>query len=209
MSNPLRYRISNWTQLPLCKSNYSAALHVRVANFVNDSRLQGQRITIFHDEFGEVFSAMIAASGSIVNSSIPCCVTDQGILRELERFGFMVEYRPIAHLKSDILRLLISLDGLGYDKIRVLKLKNVPLSDKTDSVIVAFKTAEHPEWLNVSYEETYRVYAESAANGSAYTFYRVPKDDVDWTWLDFVANIPDILRENAYNGDNFNQSSSG
>lgn len=204
-SQPLRYRISDWHQLPRCKSNTSRALHVSVTDFVQDMRLSGVRISIQHDDFGTLFACVLHAEGSLVQAAdsgeLSNEFTTAEILNELSRYGFIVEYNPVASLKGSQISYLMTLQGLKFDKIRILNVYKYQNGVKAfDTHVVAFNVKENPFWLNNAYAVSESEFLEALRNGSAINISAISDTNkFDWSWLyGFVADIEDILEENAH-----------
>lgn len=195
MSNPLQYKISSWYQLPQCKSNLSTNYYLTVTDILED-RLTGTRISICDKKYGSLFTILISASGSGIHEA-NSVITDSNILKELSRYGFDIEYSPAKHLPSDLLKYLITLKDLKFDKLRLLAVK--PLNkDEYDIKVIAFMSAECPMLLNNMYKCD-----ESAIRSLTYEGHAINLSGVkatnkyDWTWLDgWIANISDVLDEN-------------
>ena len=205
MSNPLRYNISNWDQLTKCRSNNSADLYITVDHIINDQRLEGTVIRLTHSDFGVLFVCTINCKGTILtpdNNSgiIPEFTTDQ-ILTELKKFGFDVTFNLEKGLSGDQLAYLMTVDELGFDKIRTL---DVYVYDelgnrKYSPYIVAFNIEKCPDWINQSYCLNKTDFLSALNDGGAMNLTYVSQtQQFDWTWLDYVANIDDIIENNSY-----------
>lgn len=195
---PLRYKISDWTQLKDCKSNNSRKLHIRVSTFLKSSRLSGTRIVVEDDDFGVLFAYVISPDGTMVSPNFtgPNLSTKQ-LLLELEKFGFLVTYEPNKHLKGSQIQYLMTLQNLHFDKLRVVAVCE-PDGD-IGIKIVAFNVAKNPTWINNAYSPSYLEFIEALNNGSAVNLTEISDTQkYDWSWLDFVADIADILKENSY-----------
>ena len=119
----LRYKISSWRQLPDCLSNNSRELRIHITDFFNNEELRGFRISLEHTTLGVLFCCVLQARGSIVTDEDEYGaseLTPEEILKELRKYGFEITYEPIKGLSGNLLDYLITLDKLGYDKIRVL-----------------------------------------------------------------------------------------
>lgn len=200
---PLRYQISNWRQLPACKSNNSRELHIHVADFLQNFTLSGFRIEIRHDTLGTLFACVIRASGNLVSTSpgsdVPFELTTSQILAELEKYGFLVAYNPRSLLKGDQLQYLMTLQNLHFDKIRVLKVRHVG-SDVVayTTHVIAFNIKENPNWIDNTYAASDTEFSKALTEGSAMNIDNISETQkYDWSWLDYVANISDILKDNA------------
>ena len=204
MSNSLRYSISNWDQLTKCRSNNSADLYITVDHVFNDKRLNGTVIRVTHSDFGVLFVCTINASGTILtpeNSGIISEFTTDDILRELKKFGFDITFNLEAGLSGDQLDYLMTLDALDFDKIRTL---DVYTYDKVSTriftqYIVAFNIEKCPKWIKQNYCEDEKSFLEALNAGGAMNLtYISQTKQFDWTWLDYVANIKDIIENNSY-----------
>ena len=203
-NTPLRYKISDWRQLKGCLSNNSRDLHIDVTTFVNDDRLNGLRISIEHCQYGSLFSYVIGAKGRIITTygdeMIPEITTDQ-ILLELMKYGFYVEYIPVENLSGDQLKYLITLNELGFDKLRLM---NVWKLDKTglkqfSTQVIVFNSTGHDQWLNAGYSASQDEFNRALNDGSCINVTGVSKTrNFDWSWLhNRVMNIEDILADNS------------
>ena len=200
---PLRYNISNVRQLTGCLSNNSRDLHIHVTEFYNQFPFRGLRISVDHDVLGTLFAYTIGARGDIV--------TDYGqeqdkhefaiseILSEIEKYGFFVTYNPRENLKGDQVEYLMTVNGLGYDKIRVIHTWEAPLGVKEYKWhVVAFKSKYHTKWLNNTYQPSTKEFQDSLLEGTAMNISAICKSKkFRWDWLDYVANINDIVLDNA------------
>lgn len=200
---PLRYRVSSWRQLPKCKSNNSRQLSIKVTDFIQDARLSGFRISVFHEDFGVLFACVLNASGNMItehSENVVVEFTPVQILAELKKYGFLITYDPIETLSGDQLQYLMTLKSLHFDKIRILDVwkskNNVRESHPT---VVAFNIAKNPNWLNNDYSASESEFTEALNNGSAINITAISKEhNYSWSWLaGFVANIDDILTDNA------------
>lgn len=198
---PLRYNISDWHQLVDVKSNNSRDLSISVSDFVQFDKLSGIRIQVNHKQFGVLFAYVINARGNMisVNENIKCELTTEQLLNQLAVFGFNVTYEPKKHLSGNQLDFLMTIQGLGFDKLRILNVwytENSVITSKW--YVVAFNIKENPEWINNGYSPSEKEYTAALSNGSAMNISALSKDKHwDWSWLDYVANISDILEDNV------------
>lgn len=207
MDNPLRYNISNWGQLTQCKSNNSVDLFISVKHIIDDGtdKLAGTVIEVKHTSFGTLFACLVDGRGSIltpdpISGLIPEFTTDE-ILKELEKFGFLVTFKINQHLSGAQISYLLTLDGLGYDKIRKLPVVSVDKSGTTtvSDYLVGFMVEPCPNWLNSNYQCPLSDFTAKLNQGDAINFtHHSMAKQYDWTWLTYVANISDILRDNGY-----------
>lgn len=201
---PLRYKISSWRQLPQCMSNNSRELHVSVTDFIQNGVLEGLRIQINHDKLGTLFACVLNASGPLLTTSnnLDTEFSPSEILAQLERYGFFVEFDPRSNLTGSQLQYLITLNDLHYDKIRIMDVwstNNITNTKYCNHQIVAFMASANPNWLDNNYSCSVAEFTEALNNGTAANLTKISETQkYDWSWLSqFVANIADIIRDNA------------
>lgn len=203
-NTPLRYRISDLRQLSGCLSNNSRDLSISITTFVNDDRLNGLRLSVDHKQYGSLFSYVIGAKGRIITTygdeMIPELTVDQ-ILLELMKYGFYVEYIPVDNLPGNQLKYLVTLNELGFDKLRLMnvwKLDKTGLKEFSTQVIV-FNSTGHEQWLNAGYSASQDEFNRALNDGSCINVTGVSKTrNFDWSWLhNRVMNIEDILADNS------------
>lgn len=203
MSMPLRYNISDWHKLSECKSNNSRLLSISVSDFINDKRLSGIRISIEHQYLGTLFAYVICAKGDIIDDIdgdyLPELSTKQ-LLTELAKYGFYITYNQKAHLSGTQLDYLMTLSGLGYDKLRILSTYSYINGIKQFSTkVVVFNVSKNPEWLNLAYSPSELELLAALNSGSAINISAISRSkEFSWAWLDYVADIQDILEDNKY-----------
>ena len=196
-NDELRYKISDLHQLSQCMSNNSRDLRIRVSDFLHDDRLSGIRVSVEHTEFGNLFTYIFDVSGRLITEyegvDVPC-ISYSELFVELAKFGFFVEYEDENILPFEQIEYLDEIQHLGFDKIRVLTIKNNATSS---SCIVAFKAGDLPKWLNNTYVASQIEANLAFVKGVALNLSEVSKaKDYQWGWLDFVANIIDIIKNN-------------
>lgn len=202
---PLEYRISSWKQLPQCLSNNSRELSIKVTDFIQDDRISGLRIAVYHTTFGVLFATVLDAAGSMISTGYNRIVSEmkpESILSELAKFGFIIEYEPATKLKGDQIQYLMTLKNLHFDKIRLMdvyKQDDVTGTKSTQTFVVAFNVEKNSNWLNNDYSCSIVEFADALTNGSAMNITGISETrNYNWTWLsEFVANIDDIIRDNA------------
>ena len=197
MAEPLRYNITDWHQLRRVQSNNSRELHIMVSDIIHDDILTGLRIQVVHNLYGPLFVCVLNAQGSLITvepGTEQIEFTTERILQELAKYGFFVTYEQIAELPTTQLAFLASLLYLGYDKLRVLPVKD---KDKSYLYLVVFDVAKVSTWLNNLHVASYSEYTKVLQNGGAVNITDKAKK-WQWNWLDFVANIEDILEQNHY-----------
>lgn len=203
VGQPLRYRISDWKQASRCLSNTDKNLRISITDFTQDKNLQGLRIQVKHDKYGVVFSHIIKASGDIIvpYQTEPALVfelTTEQILKELSKFGFIIEYVDNYDIPIDQLELLMSIQKFKYDKIRILNVWDVENGAKQyKTQVVVFMSDANPNWLNAGYAASRQEFTDALNSGTAMNLTNM--SDVykyRWDWLvNAVMNIEDILKE--------------
>lgn len=173
-----------------------------MSDFVNDKRLSGTRITVSHPKFGDLFTCVVNASGDMISpyeQNLVHSLSTEDILAELFKFGFVVSFDPKEDLSGAQISYLMSLDGLGYDKLRVLPVWHFENGVQVfRHYVVAFKIEPLPAWLNNSYAASDSEYTEAVKSGNAINVSAISAaQNFDWTWLNFVANISDIIADNS------------
>lgn len=204
LQEPLRYKISSWRQLPNCLSNNSRELRIHITDFFNNEELRGFRISLEHTTMGVLFCCVLQARGSLI--------TDEGaygaselspteILKELYKYGFYITYEPITALSGNLLDYLITLDKLGYDKIRVLNVWHYTEngSQESDTKIVAFQANPLGNWLNNGYSANEKEFLDALNAGTAINLTDTSRTkNFRWDWLyGNVLNIEDVIEDNA------------
>ncbi len=203
---PLRYHISNWHQLPRCLSNNSRNLKICVTDFIQNSEIQGLRISVEHLRFGTLFATVVNPKGSIVSKEYTddiYTMTDEDILNALAMYGFLIVFCPRKHLSDSQLAYLQTLKGLHFDKLRRLPVWNTVRNNKVFQVVtVAFKIEAHSDWINNEYAPSQDELNAGLIAGTAINISAISAEQCfDWSWLDYVANIDDILEDNAHESD--------
>ena len=197
---PLRYVISSWEQLVECLSNTSNSLHIKVSKCIGNELLKGTLISVVDDVFGTLFTYLVDGSGSYLsdNDDTEYQLTVSSILKELERYGFLVTYNKYEHLSDDQVKYLNVLKGLGYDHIRVFSLSSrdyVTRQQANQPAVVAFSYKHNPEWMDISFSCSNTAFVSEVVKGHC-----VRVDDsfnYDWSWLDYVASIDKLLEYNS------------
>lgn len=204
MSAPLRYNISNWLQLSECKSNNSADLYITVKQVIDDGshRLTGITILVQHTQYGTLFACLVNSSGTLltpdpVSGKIKEFTTDE-ICEELYKFGFDVTFEINQHLSGDQISFLMTVNDLGYDKLRVLSVQDKPDGHYSDYLVV-FNVEKCPDWIQNGYVCGKSVFVNALTSSGAMNLTDLEQTKgFDWTWLTYVANIEDIIRDNGY-----------
>ena len=205
MPQPLRYNISDWHQLKDVLSNNSRNLHIEVTDLLENDKgsapVTGTQISVKYDGYrNALFSYLIAPSGTAVTPNLGVYLTKDQILAELSKFGFIVTYDVMRHLPSSMITYLETLNNLHFDKIRRLAVNYSSWGkDHTDVYIVAFMVEGCPKWIDNTYQATMTEFKDALYNGYAMNLSAVTETQQwDWSWLDFVASIDDLLEEYAH-----------
>lgn len=200
---PLRYQISNWKQLPNCKSNNSKQLHLHVTDFIQNNDINGVRITLDHDVYGQLFSYVVNASGSLVSTfdkDIKYELTTDDILIQLAKYGFLITFHSWEDLSGDQVQYLMTLQNLHFDKIRLLSVWDAPNGVKEFKLhVVAFQVEQLPDWLNAGYAPSKTEFLAALNSGYAINISAISETrNYRWDWLyNWVADIGDVLADNA------------
>ena len=199
MGEPLRYTITDWHQLRNVKSNNSRDLRIIVSDIIREDILKGLRIQIYHNLYGPLFACILNAEGSLITTT-PGQETiefsTERILQELAKYGFFVTYEQSHELPQDQLDFLATLMNLGYDKLRLLPVT----SGKIQHIfLIVFDVEKAPRWLVNTHVAEFQEYTRVLQDGGAVNISD-KGSKWQWQWLDFVANISDILEENNYSG---------
>jgi len=203
MSTPLRYNISNWFQLTECRSNNSVDLYITVKQVIDDGshRLTGIVIQVNHTQYGNLFTCLIDSSGSLLtpdpDSGIIKEFSTDEICKELYKFGFDVTFSINQHLSGDQISYLITVNDLGYDKLRKLLVYD-NITKKYSEYIVVFNVAKCPDWIASDYTCSKGNFLKALVESGAMNLTDLEQTrGFDWTWLTYVANIEDIIEDNG------------
>lgn len=201
----LQYKISNWRQLTKCMSNNDRALKITVTDFVNNPYVRGLRISVIHPQFGTLFSELLDASGTFISTDPESGAPETAyqlstttILKELYKFGFLVQYEPRESLPDTTLQYLRTLKNLKFDKLRILNVEDIDFITIPSYkwYVVGFLSGSHPRWLDNLYVASKKEFTDALLHGTAINISELcDSKDVGWSWLDYVANIDDILAE--------------
>lgn len=129
-------------------------------------------------------------------------MTTDEILKEIERFGFLVTYDEKSNLPNETISFLATLDNLGYDKINIIIVKEIlNKSVYWRPYAIAMKSSFNTDLLTYGIKITQPVFFAKLASGSILNITN--EDPLHWDWLKYVANISDILDENIDPVDEF------
>ena len=165
---------------------------------IQNDMLEGLRIAVEHDTLGILFSYVLADSGDLISQVDPLTLlTTQQILDQLALYGFLITYYQRAYLPGNQLQFLMTLSALHFDKIRLLTVLD-PATRTGNTYVVAFKIQENPAWLDNTATAYLNDFKKALVNGSAFNVSTISESErYRWDWLDYVANIDDIIRDNA------------
>lgn len=199
VSRTLKYEITSWLQLNQCLSNNDPDLRASGIQIMDD-RLQGTVVRVTHKKYGCVFAYLVDGTGVDVDNPPLPLLTPQEILEELRRFGFLITYNVRGTLPGRMIEYLITLDKLGYDKIRYMLISEPTIYDTEkdpEYFVTAFKIKENPEWINNTYRARTDEFQAALMNGSAINITAISEEKhFDWSFLrDYVLNISDIIEE--------------
>lgn len=201
MAMPLRYEISNWDQAVQCLSNNSTKLHIRISHINNNQNFSGIRIAVEHDMYGILFSTVIQAEGEIITPLGDDELTTDDILVQLSKFGFLITYAYNDRMTEEQIEYLITLDGLKFDKIRVLPVieYNRIGSREVKMYVVVFQSDKLPKWLNENIAISRSEFLNALGKGSALNLEGISETKkFVWDWLTFVGTIKDIINDYVY-----------
>lgn len=193
MNSRLRYRISQWEQAVKCKSNLSDKYVIHVSSVDHLPYVSGKLIQVEHKNIGVVFSVLLDPKGVTVEpgQNLYPMSTSQ-ILHNLKCFGFDIQYQPEASLPEEQREYLREIQNLRMDKIRILNVIDVTEDGQIiRPVLTAFTSSILNPWVMNTYTCTQSEFNQKCGQGVA---MRLDTKDFDWSWLTYVANIEDILK---------------
>ena len=201
MDNKLRYRIDSWDKLTQCLSNNSRDLSISVSKCVSTDVLDGTLISVEHPSYGCLFSCLVNASGSLISEGVDCLTTPQ-ILKQLEMFGFYIEFASVVDISLKQLMCLRACLDMGFNKVRVLSVwqYTTNASKIADTHIVAFDDSHNSDWLNNGYSPNIEEFSSAIQKGYATNLDNATSNlKFNWSWLyGNVMNIEDILSSHSY-----------
>lgn len=152
---------------------------------------------------------MIKGTGSLLSEedengiSIPFLTTDE-ILKQISKFGFLVEYDLKSNLPDQVTAYLSTLYNLGYDKItRILvKTRGKDRLIYGRTTIIVLKSCE--ETINImKYDKTVTEAEFNKLLDHNVVMNVTDEPDMVWDWVTYMFNIKDILEENLDQTDDF------
>lgn len=153
---------------------------------------------------------MIKGSGSLVSKAdetgtyIPFLTTSE-ILKQLEKFGFIIKYDLKSNLPGAVTAYLSTLYNIGYDKITNLAVRTKRpdnISSITKQVTVVLKSCEE----TIPLMEYGKVISENQFNKVLRHNNMInvtAEPNMVWDWVTQMYNISDILDENVDATDDF------
>ncbi len=193
------YNISDWNQATKCLSNNSRHLYIAVDQLIG-SELHGTLVSVKHTLFGTLFACIVSGSGDIVSSESSMLgtlewLTTDDVLKQLAKFGFDIQFNKRQHLSDEQLLFLSTVNKLGFDhlaRFRIVddnSIKIAAFNANNPAIVQLIDTGHNP--LPLFANTLYSMLSSGQA-------MIVPSDNYSWDWLNYVANIQDILDENHY-----------
>lgn len=202
----LRYEIHDWREISECLSNNSRDLRIRYIEIVDDD-LTGKMIMVEHNIFGTLFACLVEGDGPLLSAPDPFnrhtlhLFREEEIFMELYKFGFDIRMKREKRLTGDQLDYLMTLNGLGFDKIRTITvvLPYAPHQPKYKQVVVGFQIKGLAKWLDNTYQCPETEFLKAIEDGTAINLTSISKSrNFDWSFLkDRVLSINDILAVNS------------
>lgn len=199
----LRYEISNWDQITNCLSNNSKALSLSLSKVIDGNAMRGLVVKVNHANYGTLFAAMIKGSGQLLTDKdeegqiLPFLTTDE-ILKQIEKFGFIISYVERAHLNNETLVFLNNVKQLGFDKIT-----RVQVETRTEygakiwvPRILVIKSQYNTDLLKFDCNLSLKDFCDKLANNWIMNVTYLHSENVTWDWVTYIANIIDIINEN-------------
>lgn len=166
-------------------------------------------IQVRHANYGVLFAAMIKGSGSLLTdydeegNYLPFLTTEE-ILKQLLKFGFYIKYDVKSNLPSSVFSFLARIDDIGYDKITRVGVakRNREGSRICEETVLVFKAC--PENSDIlKYGAVISKSTLDAKLEANIAMNVTHEEDMVWDWLNYTANISDILDENTDPNDEF------
>lgn len=205
---PLRYRVSALNQLPKCLSNNSRQLHIHYSEFLNNDILIGKKITVEHDDLGELYCKIFDIHGRIITET-PVSIEEaaqekEQLIKDLAKFGFYIEYSSLPLPTTEQLEYLKTIEKMGYDKFRLLNVYHVNESQQYiyEEKLVGFISSQLPKWLNNTHTSSISEFKSALASSYAINLSLMSDFNISsWQWLEgIVVGISDIEDEIKSNG---------
>lgn len=199
----LRYEIDSWDQVPQCTSNLSKHLHLTY-DIVLDRSLTGSIIRVEHDKYGCLFAYMVESSGNLLDPMSDGMMFElrtEDILLELAKYGFIISFnKDLPVLNNNQYELLCTVNGLGFDRIRVMYVDSLSSNRTTEKErtarLVVFRIESLPDWLNFHKVCTSKEFDKALESGGAINLTQAKGGlkGNNWSFLiDNVLSISDLL----------------
>lgn len=152
---------------------------------------------------------MIKGSGSLISEEdeegviIPFLTTEE-ILKQIEKFGFIVKYDLKSNLPDNVIAYLSELYNLGYDKITKIIVDTVNKDGdriKKPTIIVMKSDQGNDDLLTYGSIISFNKFAKKLSDNSVMNVTDEP--NMVWDWVTYMFNISDILDENIDPTDDF------
>lgn len=165
-------------------------------------RLTGLCIRVNHAKYGILFSAFVEGEGTLITDKdeegnvLEFLTTDE-ILRQLMKFGFYITYDVKSNLPYNQLQFLRKWLDLGFDKITRIALECTDVNGNKvwRPQIVIFKSGCDPDLLIFDCKIIRKEFNELMMRNEAVNVTSTL--NMRWDWVKYMANIQDILDENA------------
>lgn len=198
----LQYQISDWDQLSKCQSNLSPDYKIRVCHYVQNKDIKGINVSVHHSKYGILLAYTINPQGDLVNPLSPDVkdiVKATTLLNELRRYGFYVDYVEEENLKPKMLELLKTIQGLHFDKLRLLFVHENNNPSKGHNYITAFSVSRLPEWINSGYSPSQKEWESALVTGSAFNVSGLENGKVfNWSWAyNAIFDIDELIENNT------------
>ena len=183
----LQYQISDWKQLSKVQSNLSPDLKISVSSYLQNDDITGTKIEVLHPTYGTLFAYIIDPRGELVlpiRTSTDDIIHTSTILNELRRFGFYVDYQEEYNMSRGQVEFLRTVQGLHFDKIRLMCVYENNDVDVKTNYIVAFDIRNLTDWLNSSYSCSRREFEKAVSLGYAFNISGLEyAQRYNWSWV--------------------------
>ena len=196
----LQYQISDWHQLKDCQSNNSPELKIKVGDYIQNKDIVGTKVEVFHTLYGTLFAYTIAAKGDLITDITCWCQQDELMngrifLNELKKYGFYVDFVEEASLQYGQVELLRTVQGLHFDKLRLVSVHQDNDKSMLTNYICVFNILKNPNWVNSGYSPSQTEWEQAIINGSALNVSGLEyAERFDWSWVyNAIYDIDEIL----------------
>ena len=145
-----------------------------------------------------MFATVTNGQGFILSQSdedgneLPLLTTAE-VLKQLEKFGFDIQYEEEPNLSGEQLTFLTNLLDLGYDAITRAK---IIYPKTTRLVTIAYASNKTTDFLKFDTSVTKAKFDEELENGAIANITKMDKT-LEWDWLTYTCQIEDILEANS------------